>query len=231
MNMKLRIALTLLALGSLVGGCAEQRGPLPGDSVAADGAVTLSPPRLSTAPQEVREAREGLGPIESRLFPPELVMEHQLALALTEEQRRALIQETERSQADMVRLQWDLQAEKEKLVKLLDGDKADEEKVREAAARVMDRESKVKASHLAMLVHVKNLLTSEQLTKLRELRAGAVAKPPSQPAPMAQRDAGPDMPTHSGMPPTSPPSVVAPRTPRPKGPTPVPKGPVQPEIF
>ena len=42
---------------------------------------------------------------------------------------------------------------------------------------VMDRESKVNAAHLGMLVRVKNLLTPEQQAKLRNIRAGvAVAR-------------------------------------------------------
>jgi len=162
-----------LALLLLAAACARSAAPLPGDSVSGDGAVTLSPPRLSTSPPEVREAREGLGPVESRLFPPELVMEHQGELAITAEQKRSILGETERAQSEMLRLQWELQGEKEKLVKLLDGDRADEAKVQEVAARVMAHESKVKASHLGMLVRVKNVLTPEQLTRLRELRAGA----------------------------------------------------------
>ncbi|MBX3258596.1 MAG: hypothetical protein KIS78_06470 [Labilithrix sp.] len=161
-----------LLLAALVAACAK-REPLPGDSVSADGAVTLSPPRLGTAPAEAREAREPLGPVESRLFPPELVMEHQNALAITAEQKAAILAETEKGQAAMLRLQWELQGEKEKLVELLDADRADEARVAEAAARVMDRETKVKASHLGMLVRVKNVLTPEQQAKLRAIRAGA----------------------------------------------------------
>jgi Spy/CpxP family protein refolding chaperone len=164
----------LLAIAGALGGCAKDRSnALPGDSVAADGGVTLSPPRLSTSPTEAREAREGLGPVESRLFPPELVMEHQGELGITDAQKQALLAETERGQSAMLRLQWELQAEKEKLVKLLDAERVDEAKVQKAAARVMDRETKVKASHLGMLVRVKNLLTHEQQAKLREIRAGA----------------------------------------------------------
>jgi Spy/CpxP family protein refolding chaperone len=165
------IASTVVAIG--LAGCANERHPLPGDSVSTEGSIKLSPPRLSTAPAEAREAQAGLGPVESRLFPPELVMEHQGELAITAEQKQSLLAETERGQSAVVRLQWELSGEKEKLVKLLDANHVDETRVQEAAARVMDRESKVKAAHLGMLVRVKNLLTPEQQAKLREIRAGA----------------------------------------------------------
>lgn len=151
-------------------GCAKKMEALPGDSVAADGGVTLSPPRLQTAP--VEPPREPLGPIERRLFPPELVMEHQTELEVTPAQKALLLAETDRGQKEMTHLQWELAGEKEKLVKLLDGDHADEAVVAKAAAKVMEAETKVKAAHLAMLVRVKNALTPAQIGRLRVLREG-----------------------------------------------------------
>lgn len=172
-----RAALAALLATTSLTACAKSSPPLPGDSVDADGGIRLSPPRLSTAPSEAREAREGLGPIESRLFPPELVMEHQGELVITDEQKRAILSEAEKGQSAMLRLQWELQGEKEKLVKILDADRVDEAKVQEAAARLMDRETKVKASHLGMLVRIKNVLTTDQQAKLRELRTTAGPRP------------------------------------------------------
>lgn len=162
-----RTLLFFLPLVLLVA-CAAEKRPMPGDSVSEDGAVTLSPPRLSSSPASASAAE---GPIESRLFPPELAMERQAELGITEEQKKALITESERGHSEVLKLQWELEAEKEKLVKLLEPDRVDEAKVKEAAARVMDRETKVKAAYLTMLVRVKNILTTEQKAKLRELRA------------------------------------------------------------
>jgi Spy/CpxP family protein refolding chaperone len=184
-----RLALPLsfalaFALGSsvLVACAKKEERSLPGDSVGVDGSVTLSPARMSTAPRETapaREAREPLGAIESRVFAPELVMDHQSELSIDASQKEAIIHEVEQSQAEMVRLQWELQGEKEKLAHVLDADHVDEAKSREAAARLMERENKVKAGNLAMLVRVKNLLTPAQQKKLRELRDGASTPPAS----------------------------------------------------
>ncbi len=175
----LSFALTLACAGLV--SCAKSAGPLPGDSVSADGGVTLSPPRMSTTPR-AQEAHEALGAIESRVFPPELIMDHQGELGIESAQRDVIVKEVAQSQAEMVHLQWDLQGEKEKLAKVLDADHVDEAKSREAATRLMERENKVKASNLAMLVRVKNLLTPAQQKKLRELRDG--------PASSAALDAG-----------------------------------------
>jgi Spy/CpxP family protein refolding chaperone len=180
MTRKIVIALALAV------GCAQKSSerPLPGDSVSEDGAVTLSPPRLSTP---TTSASEGTGPIEARLYPPELAMEHQQELGITDEQRKALIAETERGNSEVLRLQWELESEKEKLVKLLEPDHVDEAKLKEAAARVTEREGKVKLAYLTMLVRVKNVLTPEQKQKLRARRAEA-HKPPRGPVDGGTKD-------------------------------------------
>jgi hypothetical protein len=145
-------------------GCAKSSAPLPGDSVSADGGVTLSPARPGAAP-----AREP-GAIESRLFPAELIMENQIAIGLTPAQKDAIAREVERGQGEMSRLQWELQKEKEGLVLALDADHPDEAKVTDAADRVLQKESKVKAAHLTLLVRVKGQLSPLQQKKLREIR-------------------------------------------------------------
>ncbi len=172
--MSSRLLLSAFLLLLAASACSRSRsGALPGDSVADDGGVGLSPPRMSTALREAPGAREPLGAIESRLFPPELVMDHQGELGIDTAQRDAILREVQKGQTDVLRLQWDLQGEKEKLVKVLDGEHVDERASADAASRVMERENRVKASHLAMLVRVKNLLTGSQQRKLRELRDGA----------------------------------------------------------
>jgi len=167
-----RALVCFVAFVLLAGGCAKRSASLPGDGVSEDGSVTLTPAKLVSTPRadSPAGAREPLGAIESRLFLPELVMDHQGELAIDGPQRAALLKEIERGQAEMVHLQWDLQGEKEKLVAVLDAERVDESASRAAADRVMERENKVKSAHLAMLVKVKNLLTPAQQRRLRELR-------------------------------------------------------------
>lgn len=161
-----QLVLRMLACGSLLVACARSGPPLPGDSVAQDGAVTLSPPRSSVAPQ----TREAMGPVEARLFAPELVMEHQAAIALQPAQKEAMLKVVDAAQAELLRSKFDLEAEREKLTTVLEASKVDEARATEAAAQVMRREDAIKSAHLAMLVRVKNLLTPEQQDRLRALR-------------------------------------------------------------
>jgi Spy/CpxP family protein refolding chaperone len=149
--------------------CAKRE--LPGDSVSSDGAVTLSPPAFTTTPELANATPDApRGAIENKLYPPELVMEHQAALAIDPAQRDAILKEVDRGQAEIAHLEWDLQGEKEKLVKVLDSDRVDEDKAKEEATRVMELEDRVKSAHLVMLVRVKNILTPAQQKTLRDLR-------------------------------------------------------------
>ncbi len=157
----------LFVIASLAA-CAKSEPPLPGDSVSSDGAVALSPAKFSTVPSAQ------LGPIESKLFTPEVVMEHQAAIAIDAAQKDAISKEVARAQGDMLKMQWDLNADKEKLATLLDADKIDEAKASAQAARLMDDENRIKAAHLVMLVRVKNVLSPEQQKKLRALRDAPV---------------------------------------------------------
>ncbi|MBL8607000.1 MAG: hypothetical protein JNL38_06755 [Myxococcales bacterium] len=180
------LALSVLALAA----CAKSAPPLPGDSVSPDGGVTLTPPRISPvgAPVEAPAPAAPPGAVESRLFPPEVVMDHQVAIALTAAQKDAITREVERAQKELLALQWELSAEKEKLLVVLDEPRVDEDKSAKAAARLMERETKIKAAHLAMLVRVKNVLTAEQQQKLRALRDAG------RPVRSGGRDAGPPAP-------------------------------------
>ena len=168
----------LLAFSLLSAACAQrERPPLPGDSVAGDGAVSLTPPRLVTNATALA-TREPLSAIEIRLFPAELVMEHQAAIALLPAQQAAITKELERTQTELVQLQWELQTEKDKLAKVLDGPKVDDARSRQAAESLMKAENAIKATHLGLLVRIKNVLTAAQQQKLSALRAEAHCAPP-----------------------------------------------------
>ncbi len=178
-----RACLLLVYLSLFACANRERTPPLPGDSVSNDGAVSLATPRLhtlATAPPP----REQLSAIEVLLFPAELVMEHKSNLALSRAQEDAITKELDRSQSELVKLQWELQSEKDKLVKVLDAVSVDEPRSRQAADALMQRENAIKSAHLGLLVRIKNILTREQQEKLRAARESERCTP--------ARDAGRD---------------------------------------
>ena len=126
---------------------------------------------LIVAPQARAQASgPGSDPLAPHVFPPELVMRHAAEVGLDESQRTAIKEAVVKMQARFLDLQWDLQAESEKMARLLQQSPVDEAAVLAQADKVMGLEREVKKAHLSLLVRIKNLLTDAQRAKLTELR-------------------------------------------------------------
>lgn len=108
--------------------------------------------------------------VKQHTFPPEMLMRYQEEISLAAEQAAAIKEETHKAQLAFLDLQWQQQAELEKLLKLLEGAHVDEAKALAQAERVMAAEGKIKLLHLSLLLRVKNLLTEAQQAKLAEIR-------------------------------------------------------------
>ena len=148
------LTLSAGALALLVGGT-----PLPLE--AEEG--------LSGHPRGRRHMRGG--PLRGVLFPPELVMRHSKDLDLSKQQRDAIIAEMQRTQSDLVPVQWEVQEETEKLRGMLSQSQVNEAEALAQAERVGSLEREVKKSHLALLIRIKNLLNDAQRAQLGTLAA------------------------------------------------------------
>ena len=109
-------------------------------------------------------------PFARFLFPPELVMQHQGQIGLQESQRAALQSAIQEAQSTMLRMQFALAAEAEKLTKLLEPPRLDEKDVVAQVDRILSMERDVKRAQVTLMVRIKNTLTEEQQAKLRQLR-------------------------------------------------------------
>ena len=118
----------------------------------------------------------GPDPIAENVFAPDLVMQHQQAIGLTDAQKDFLKSTVRQAQTRLTDLQWQLQDEVEKLVALLKPAGPDEAHVLAQLDRVLNLEREIKREHLTLVVRVKGKLTSEQQTKLRELRGKISSK-------------------------------------------------------
>ncbi len=112
----------------------------------------------------------GADPIGSKLFPPDLIMNHQQELGIEPQQRDAIAKEVEQTHSQIFPLQWKMSAAAEVLAKELDSPKIDESKALLLANKVMSLEQEVKRAHLSLLIRIRNLLTDAQRAKLAELR-------------------------------------------------------------
>jgi Spy/CpxP family protein refolding chaperone len=109
-------------------------------------------------------------PFARFLFPPELVMQHQSALGLTESQREALQTAIRETQNHVLRFQWALAQEGEKLTKLLDNAVLNESEVLAQVDRIIGAEREIKRTHMTLMIKIKNTLTAAQQERLQTLR-------------------------------------------------------------
>jgi len=127
---------------------------------------------LGTGQQPAAEAHPQPGPdsLGQSFFPPELVMQSQEAIGLSNEQKAYLRSEIREAQMKFTDLQWKLQDEMERMVSLAKQPQVDEQQVLAELEKVLSLEREVKRAQITLLVHIKNKLTPEQQAKLEELR-------------------------------------------------------------
>ena len=113
--------------------------------------------------------------LSENLFPPELIMQHQQALGLSEEQKNFFKTEVRKTQVLLTEAQWKLEDAVEKIAALLKSDQAkiDEPTVLAQLDKVFALEQDIKRTQMVLLIRLKNKLTPEQQARLRELKAKA----------------------------------------------------------
>ncbi len=109
-------------------------------------------------------------PMGKAFFSPELVMQNQQAINLTEAQRNSISKEIQNAQAEFMTLQWDLSKETEKFKLLIEKEKPGEAAVTEQLEQMLTIENKIKKRQITLLIRIKNLLTHEQQEKLQKLK-------------------------------------------------------------
>ena len=115
----------------------------------------------------------GQDPIGANLFPPELVMQHQQEIGLTDDQRSYITGEIQQAQKRATDLQWQLQREVETMAGLLQHDTVDEARTMAQLDRVLAAEREIKRIQLTLVVRIRNRLTSDQRARLTALRGAA----------------------------------------------------------
>jgi Spy/CpxP family protein refolding chaperone len=97
-------------------------------------------------------------------------MQHQGEIGLTAQQRATITDAVKGLQAQVIDVQWQMQAEQQKLAELLSQPSVQETGALAQIDRVLDLERQVKKAHLAALIRIKNTLTAEQQQQLLTLR-------------------------------------------------------------
>ena len=108
---------------------------------------------------------------KGKLFAPNVILEHREALALSKDQFTAIRAAVVEVQSGVAEHEWDMQEAYQALMTELDQAPIDEDKVLELASKALVAENQVKKKQMAMLVRLKNLLTSEQVSYLESIVA------------------------------------------------------------
>ena len=120
------------------------------------------PPRKPPPPDD---------PLGDGVFPPELIMQHQRELGLTDDQKSFMRGEIQRTTTRFNELQWQLQDSMEALRETLKGTQVNEELALAQLGKVLEAEREIKTLHMGMAIRIKNRLTPEQQTKLQSMKA------------------------------------------------------------
>ena len=115
-------------------------------------------------------APSGDDPLAKLLLPPDLVMSHQQAINLTEQQRQMIQSTMFDTQKKLLDQQIKLNGEVERLQSLLRSSAPDEAKVLEEMDKVLGAERDIKRAQLGLMVKLKNSLTPQQQSQLEALR-------------------------------------------------------------
>lgn len=152
------------------------RGP------AHEGERRMGPPPGGRGPAAHRPP--GHDPLAGHFFPPDLIMHHQHALNLGEDQRKRMVEAIQKMQAQMTELQWQLEAEQAALGAMARAERAEEKPFAAQVDKVVRLEGEMKRTQLQLLLRLKNELKPEQQEKLRDLMRR------SGPPPLRPREAG-----------------------------------------
>ena len=168
---RLALSAALLLCGAVL---PAQTAKKPPEAQASKKPSEALAPKKAPDPREPKTPRDAPSkfprdPFDA-LYPPELVMEHQNEIGLSESERQVLRQSVQQAQAKFTDLQWRLSAETERLETILREQVVGEREVLEQVDRVLALERELKRTKIALLVRIRNTLTPDQRAKLATLR-------------------------------------------------------------
>lgn len=145
--------------------------PPPSRSRTTDQPDAPRGPRPPGPPDQPGGPRPMRGdPMGRYLYPPDMVMRAGPEIGLTDEQRESIQQEMQQAQGGFEAMHKKLQAESEALVAIVKQERVDDNQMRSQLDKVLAAENEIKKAQLTLMIHIKNRLSSEQQTKLNEMK-------------------------------------------------------------
>jgi Spy/CpxP family protein refolding chaperone len=143
--------------------------------------VLLTVVFTSAQQPQPRPPQPGPDPLGEAIFPPELVMQHQREIGLTDEQKAFMRGEIQRVTVRFNELQWQLQDAMETLAITMKEGSVNEQQALAQLDKVLDTEREIKHLHIGLAIRIKNKLTPDQQDRLQQMKR--MAPPQPRPAP------------------------------------------------
>ena len=109
-------------------------------------------------------------PLGENLFPPDLVLQQQSAIGLSEDQKNYIKTEVRKAQRQFTDLQFQLQDEMDTMASLLKQQQTDEQQVLTQLDKILAIEREIKQTHFVLIIRIKNRLTPDQQSRLQQLK-------------------------------------------------------------
>jgi Spy/CpxP family protein refolding chaperone len=146
-------------------------------SVVLVSAQQPDPPQGPKPQQGPPPPRPPMDPLGDTMFPPEMVMQHQRELGLTDDQKTFMRSEINRTTTRFNELQWQLQDATEALHETMKASSVNEQLALSQLDKILDGEREIKRAHMELAIRIKNKLTPEQQTKLQSMRRSGPGGP------------------------------------------------------
>ena len=124
----------------------------------------------TVAAANVAVAAENRDVFKGKLFPPNVILEHQAELDLSKQQFTAIRKAVVQVQANVAEHEWDVREAYQNIMSELDKKPIDESRTLEYVTAALLAENQVKTKQMAMLIRLRNLLTDDQVAYLEALR-------------------------------------------------------------
>src|ERR1051325_5088976 len=138
-------------------------------SLLAFGVVAAQQPKADQPQQPRMPPPPPPDMLDNSVFPPDVIMEHQRELGLTDQQKAFMRGEINKTSTVFNDLQWQLQDAMEALRDTMKADQVNEQLALAQLDKVLDAEREIKKLHMALAIRIKNNLTADQVQKLQEL--------------------------------------------------------------
>ena len=107
---------------------------------------------------------------KGKLFPPNIILEHQAELNLSKDQFTAIKKAVVEVQVNAAEHEWDVREAYQSIMTELDNKPIDEKQALEHISAALLAENQVKKQQMTMLIRPRNLLTDEQVAYLESIR-------------------------------------------------------------